>query len=323
MATLPKRVQDQLAAADALLAQQNQPQETPPAPTESPAPEPQPAPTPVETPTPEATPPAPAPTPEAVNWEHKFKTLQGLFNAEVPKLQRQVRELTEHVSKIETAKPAPAPAPEEVKPVVDPKDADAFGADLVEMVQRVTTSVVGAMGKRVETVIADFDKRISSLETALKGTAQTVAMTAEELFFSNIAKVVPDWQAVNADEAFLAWLAEVDPVYGQPRQAALDSAQANLDAARAIAVFQAFKATLAPAPTPPGKAKPSALDKQVSPSAVASAPPAPPAGKPTYTQAQVSAFYRDVQRGAYRGQEAEVARIEALINEAIAEGRVM
>lgn len=322
MATLPKRVQDQLAAADALLAQQNTPQEPAPVAPAPEAPTPQPAPIAEPTPAPAADPtPAPAPTPE-VNWEHKFRTLQGLFNAEVPKLQNQVKELGRKVQETEELLSKRVEPPAEPKaPTVDPKDVDAFGEDLVQMVQRVTNSVLGSVAQRMDKIVVDFDKRIGSLEAALKGTAQTVAMTAEEMFFDRIGKAIPDWQEVNQSDAFIAWLAEIDPVYGEPRQAALNIAQQNLNAERAIAVFKAFKATIQPANPAPKKT--SSLDKQVSPSNVASAPPSAPAGKPIYKQSDIQSFYADVAKGKYRGRDAEVIEIEQLINEAIAEGRVM
>lgn len=315
MANLPRAVQQQVEAAEALLATQNQPEAQPPAPAAEPAPQTQP---PVQetapAPEPVATPEPPA---DSV-WERKYKTLQGLFNAEVPKLQQQNKELTaqlrdaiERMDKLEKQAPTTQP------PAPDPKDVDNFGSDLVEMVQRQTQHVLASVAGKVDAVAADLEKRLSQVEQALKGTTQTVAMTAEEVFFNRLASTVPDWEQINSNEMFLAWLAEADPVYGQPRQTALSAAQQSLDVARVAAIFNAFKVAHQPKAT----TAPSPLAKQVSPKSAGAAPPAP-TEKPVVTQAQIQAFYKEVATGKFRGRESDAAQLEAMINEAIADGRV-
>lgn len=315
MAKLPQRIQQQVDAAEALIAQANTPApvETPPV-AEPPSQEPtQPEPT-AEVVAPEPT-PAPAPTPD--NWEHRYRTLQGLFNKEVPSLQQQTKTLQEQLQQATAAlEKLNKPQAQEQKPDADPKDIDAFGADLVEMVQRVTQSVLGSMAARIDQTVTTFESRLTQVERSLDSTSKVVSRSAEEAFFDRLATAVPDWENVNASQAFLTWLGEVDPVYGQPRQVALDSAQAALNPDRAVAVFNAFKATLAkPAP----KADP--LSKQVSPRSSASSAPTP-TEKPVLSEKQVTDFYADVARGRYRGRDAEVAEIEQTINLAIAEGRV-
>ena len=318
MATLPRAVQQQVEAAEALLAANTQPET--PTPAETPAADPAPQ---VQAPVQEAAPavdPAPTPTPPPDDaWERRYKTLQGLFNAEVPKLQQQNKDLSaklqEAIDRLDKQSQQPATTPEQ-RPAVDPKDVENFGSDLVEMVQRQTQHVLGSVAGKLDSVVSDFEKRLVQLEQALKGTTQTVAMTAEEVFFNRLATAVPDWEQINANDAFLAWLADVDPVYGQPRQAALNAAQQSLDVARVAAIFNTFKATL----PKPNQAQ-NALAKQVSPKTAAAAQPAP-AEKPVVTQAQIQAFYKELATGKYRGREAEAAQLEAVINDAIADGRV-
>lgn len=267
-----------------------------------------------------ATPPAqePQPTPQVDPWEHKYKTLQGRYNHDVPNLQNKVKELeyqlSEAVRKMQEVVAKPEPKAES-KPAADPQDVEAFGQDLVEMVQRVAERMFGNAARNLQEQAVRFEQRLAQLEDALKGTTQTVAVTAEQAFFDRLTKLVPNWEEVNANEAFLAWLGEVDPVYGQPRQAALDAAQRSMNAERAANVFKAFMATI------PQQPKSSPVEKQVSPKAAASTAPTP-TEKPTLSQKQVSDFYNDVARGKYRGREQEMQRIEAMINAAMAEGRI-
>lgn len=322
MAKLPPSVQRQVEAADALLNQANAPAGAPE--TEM-----------AEGTTPEpanseadanggdqaaAQAPAPAPEPRPAHdvWEQRYKSLQGLFNQKVPELQRQNEELQASlkgaIERLNQAATKPAPA---TQSAADPRDIENFGQDLVDMVQRQTRDILGSMAAKVDAVVADYDKRLAQLEQSVKGAAQSVAVTAEEVFFSKLSAAVPDWEQINTDDRFLAWLGEEDPVYGQPRQAALNSAQQAQDVRRVANVFNAFKATLPAAP------KPRSLEKQISPGtgAAASTPTAAAAAK-VYSSRDVQAFYDAVRRGEYRGREAEAAQLEQVINQALQDGRI-
>lgn len=317
---LPRAIQAQVEQANALLEAANKPPETPPqepqAQVATLAPDPAPA-----APAPQATSePQAQPQPQPDVWEHKYKTLQGLFNREVPTLQSKVKDLEsqlqEAVARLNKAADDKARPAEPEKPAADPEDVENFGSDLVEMVQRVSQHVLGRAANVFEAKAAALEQRLAQLEQALRGTTQTVAVTAEQAFFDRLTKLVPDWEAINANQAFLAWLGEIDPILGQPRQVALDAAQQTLNADRAAAVFKTFAATL------PAASKSNNLDKQVSPKGSASAAPPAPAQPVTYTQQQVVDFYNAKRRGEFRGREKEAAQYEAEINLAIAEGRV-
>jgi uncharacterized protein YukE len=311
MATLPRAVQMQVEAADALLGSMNQEAqgETPAdAPLEAPQ-EPQPTQASADPP---AKQPAPPP-PEPDVWERKYKTLQGLFNAEVPKLQGQVKELSARLERasdqLEKAAQKP-PAPTPPAELADKSDVDTFGQDMLEMVTRVVTRALGGVAQRVDASVSTLEKRLATVEASLNGTSQTVAYTAEQVFFDRLKELAPNWEKLNTDDAFLLWLSEADPVYGVPRQNALNAARGALDASRAAAIFNAFSPPAPPVP-----------DKQVSPRSSA-APQPSPASKPILTQAQIASFYRDVQLGKYRGRDQEMKNSEAIINQALAEGRV-
>ena len=328
---LPRNVQAQVEAADALLVRAYPPQNSE---TEAPSlealaklptPSPEPSPTVPATPAvnapvePASTPP---PTPDSA-WEQKYKTLQGLFNKEVPGLQQQVRQLTEQgqqtARQLETLLQTKAAPPEPRAPEVDPRDVESFGSDLVEMVQRITQRSVGDAAGKLDAIVQALNQRFDELEQVTQGTSQAVAVSAEDAFFGKLTKTMPSWEVTNASDGFLAWLATEDPVYGASRQSALDAAQSSLNADRAVAVFKAYESTLPAPPTPP---KTNSLDRQVSPSSVATPEPTVTADGPMLTQKQITDFYADVSRGRYRGREDEQQRTEQIINQAIAVGRV-
>lgn len=320
---LPRQLQQQLDQANATLEAINNPQPAPePSPEPTPEPQAQLAPEPPAEPTPAAPEPQATPEPQAQSqqqpdvWEHKYKTLQGLFNREVPTLQNQVKDLKaqleQAVARLDQAADAKTNAAQET-PVADPRDVENFGQDLVDMVSRVAQQTLGSAAQQLE-------QRLARIESALQGTTQQVAVNAEQAFFDRLAKLVPEWETVNANQAFLTWLAEVDPILGQPRQAALDAAQQQLNADRAAAVFKAFVGVQPAAPTAP-KSTP-ALDKQVSPKGNAGSAPPQQTTPKVWTQQEVVNFYELKRRGEFRGREKEQAAIEAEINLAMAEGRI-
>lgn len=318
---LPQQVQAALDAAEATLAQANAAPaataETPPlaldaqaqqAPVEQAAPPPQ-----------QAQEPQTAKRDDEDTWRARYQSLQGVFNKTVPELQTKVKTLeSEMAQAIERLNQASAKREADPQPqkAVDPKDIEVFGEDLVTMVSRVAGAAVASAARTFDTKVAQFEQTIMQLQQAMQGTTQQVAMTAEERFFDKVTKLVPDWEQVNVDPGFLAWLSDIDPVYGLPRRAALDQAQKSLNADHAAAVFKAFIGPQKSAPKGPDP-----LDKQISPKSAATVQPTP-ATKPVISQAQITTFYNDVRRGAYRGREAEAAQIEQTINAALAEGRV-
>lgn len=324
--SLPRSVQAQLEAAEAMLADVNKPAEaaTQPdsvhadvAPTEA-APQVEPSSEPPAKPT--DTPVAEAVKSDESTWEQRYKSLQGLFNSRVNELQvsnkaltQQVHELTTRLDRLmnELSK-----RPEPPTAVADPKDVEEFGQDLVEMVKRQASAVFAGLAAKVDGVVQAFETRLAAVEQQLNGTAQTVSMTAEEVFFSKLSQAVPDWEQINADQRFLDWLGEEDPVYGVSRQAALTAAHKALDVKRVAAIFNTFKALHQ------SQKSTKSVEKQVSPATTAAPAPTAQPEKPVITQAQIQAFYRDVAQNKYRGREAEAAKLEQVINEAIAEGRV-
>lgn len=271
-----------------------------------------------QAPEPPAEPPAPAAPPSDTSWEHRFKTLQGMYNADTGQLRAQNKlfeadlgQMREQVRALQQVATAPKPAEAQV----DPRDVESFGAELIEMVQKYATQAYGAMRDEFGSLATKLDARVAELEGTVTGVSKQAAQSAEEQFYATLDKLVPDWRQINDDQRFLEWLGQVDPVYGVPRQVGLNAAHQALKADHAARVFTAFKGML---PTKPTQA---AL---VSPRGSAGAEaPSTQEAKPRLARKFIETFFNDQARGRYRGREAEAERIEADINLAVAEGRVM
>jgi outer membrane murein-binding lipoprotein Lpp len=316
---LPRVIQEQIDQADAMVAQMNG--QTAPNAETAPEPDPNPDVNP-ETqtqPISQEEEPKPAPVPEET-WERKYLTLKGMYDAEVPRLHSQMRELNQQVQTlIAEAAVAKAQQPKQdaapAKTLITEQDKEAFGSDLLDLIDRATEQKL-AGNRDLE---AQLRAEINELKGKLGNVTERQVVSDKDRYEAALSSQVPDWEAMNVDQGFLTWLAEVDPVYGMPRQYALTNAYESLDANRTATLFKQYKATLAPAPRQQANRE---LQRQVAPtrSHTSPAPTTSTADKRVYTTSDIDSFYAEWRRGMI--DEAEAVQIERDIHAAINEGRI-
>lgn len=321
---LPKAVQQQIDDADRLVAELNGDKtgdngEPPKDPETGEGNQPQePATTVVD--------PAPAPvSTEPVNqipeekWENKYHTLKGMYDAEVPRLHSQVKELNHQVQNLMAEMAvAKANVPQENKApsLITEQDKEAFGPDLIDLIERATEAKVSTFRERESQLLSE----IKELKGKIGDVTERQVSSDKDRFLAGLGQQVPDWEALNVNQGFLAWLQEVDPVYGIPKQVALTNAYENLDVGRVAAVFNAYKAMVTPAQ--PAKQKVNQeLQRQVAPTrSRATTEPTDSPNQRIWTEAEINSFYNDYRRGLIDADEA--VRIEREIHAAAGEGRV-
>lgn len=279
---LPAAVQRQAEQADKFYNQDPQP--TPGDQNPQPAPVAQPT-------------PQPTPAPEHIDWEHRYKVLQGKYSAEVPQLHTQVKQLQAQIAQLMNGNPSPAPqANNNPAPArqehrnVRPEEIEEYGEDLHSFMARTARDAIGNVDEKM----------------------------ALNRFESALYAAVPDWQQINAAPQFAAWLENPDAITGLPRRMELQQA---FEAMQPGPVIQGFRAFLADAqkPTPQVSNVPS-LESQASPGR-SRAGEAPQQQK-FYTSAEIRDFYKMLATGKYRGTKQEADAIEADIARAYPEGRV-
>jgi hypothetical protein len=253
-------------------------------------------------------------------WERKYLTLKGMYDAEVPRLHSQMREMNQQVqgliAEAATAKAQqPRPEPVTAKPLITEQDKEAFGSDLLDLIDRATEQKL-AGNRDLE---AQLRSEINELKSKLGNVTERQGVSDKDRYEAALSSQVPDWEAMNIDQGFLTWLAEVDPVYGMPRQYALTNAYESLDANRTATIFKQYKATLAPVQRPQANRE---LQRQVAPtrSHTSPAPTTSSADKRLYTTSDIDSFYTEWRRGMI--DEAEAVQIERDIHAAINEGRI-
>lgn len=314
--SIPPSVKALADRADALMANLSgaQPGVTPPAPAPAPANAPAPA---VEAPAPapktDSTPTPPASAPAPSDTEHRYKVLQGKYNAEVPRLTAENARLAEQNADLESRlaalEAALAAAPKPDTSLVRPDEVQEYGEGMVDMVRRAAKEQVQAL----ESQVAELKAQLGQVQSG-------VAQTQQLGFFETLTRDHPDWAVVNEDETFHKWLSEIDPLSGEQRQALLANAQKAKKGERASAIFTEFKRT---------------RDSWVSRSnQLLSEQEAPAAGAANngqvqdlsagriYTRAEVNDFYAKVRSGQIRMGSKEQIDTEAEIQRALAQGRI-
>jgi len=264
----------------------------------------------------------------------KYRTLQGMYNAEVPRLHSQNKELSGRLQQMEqllatisaqqsTGRPM-AGGQSQIEPLVTDKDQEEYGESL-DVMRRVTREELIPVAQK----IAQIDRLLQQLQVnvvpQVKNLAQRQAMTAEQQFWADLTTVVPNWRDINEDDDFKTWLLEVDPLTGISRQTILEDAQRILDVRRVASFFQTWNELTGKANVAQNTRRnvsASELERQVAPGKGRSAGAPTGNAAKTYSPDDIRTFFDAVRQGKYKGREAERDRIERDIFAAQRDGRI-
>lgn len=312
MSALPKQIQAQLDQADALQAEMD----AAAAPQEG---------------NPEAAPAAAPPNlqlveppeqgaqvaqPEYAVLEQRFRVMEGKYKAEVPRLIEQNRTLTEQLDRALAALDAKAKeTPPETKLVTD-ADIEAYGDDLVDMVRRAAREEFKTLS---EALIAKLDQRFGDVAAKADRAEKQAVKSETDKFWDAVNAAHPDFDAVNVDPRWDAFLDTNVPGTRFTRRVVANDALNRFDAGVVVEQLTAFKDSIGVGKAAPARAKPN-LNSQVAPSSSRSSTPQAEGASRIWTGKE----YADALDHR-NGQRMERAEYEALIAEAekaLAEGRV-
>ncbi|MBP8289311.1 MAG: hypothetical protein KAX51_05830, partial [Chromatiaceae bacterium] len=130
------------------------------------------------------------PAVEAEKWESRYRHLQGKFDAEVPRLHAQIKEL--HA--ILAQRPEPQAPPQQTEPerYVTDEDVANYGDDYIEVHRRITLDTV-----------RDLKTELATLKAQLERTGEQVDTVS---FETKLAQAVPDFDTINANPEWVGWL---------------------------------------------------------------------------------------------------------------------
>jgi hypothetical protein len=221
----------------------------------------------------------------------------------------------------------PQPAPGDVRftsePLITDKERKEFGDEFLDVAGRRAREVITPE-------IAALRAEVAALKTQVGGVTQAVVIDSRQKVLDALDRNIPNWREINVSQEFKSWLGLRDAYSGAIRLDLLKQAFDGSDIARVEAFFHGYIADVA-ATRPAGELNPnpSALPSGLDLAALAAPGRArqaaganPPPEKPVFTRAQISTFYRDVNRGVYAGRDDERIAMEKTILLAANEGRV-
>jgi hypothetical protein len=199
-----------------------------------------------EAPSPNALPQPPVvadpPARPAENFEQQYRVLQGKYNAEVPRLHEANRNLQAQNSDLSIRLQGLEAKVQELSTPPAP------GADFTKIHAEYGDDLTNVLKEQAST-IAQLKGTIAQLQTGQAQVAQTAQESVQDGFWRELRRIVPDWQALNDDQYFLAWLAEADGLSGYSRYDTMQVAFKRLDAEGVSRYFASYKSGLTRTPS--------------------------------------------------------------------------
>ncbi len=254
------------------------------------------------------------------SFKQKYATLRGKYDAEVPRLHQQVKELTDQMNAIreeaEAAKKVEAEKPKEKVSYVTDADREEYGDDLINFQRRVAKEASQEYDER-------FNQQARVIEDLKKQISNTGSQVGEVGFTQKLNVLVPGFDQLDNDERWVAWLNEIDPMTRGPRR---DQAQAAFNSGDAEAVahyVSLFRGSVEPVAN--GKSdRQTELEKQVTPSRSASTVANKSSSKDTkiYSEKELNNAWSKVRTLNTQGKYDDAEKLEAELTVAYMEGRV-
>jgi hypothetical protein len=260
----------------------------------------------------------------------KYRTLQGMYNAEVPRLHSQNKEMQQRVQQMEqllaslSAQRSASEQPVVRETLVTQQDQEEYG-ESIDIMRKVSREELIPVAQRLGKIEQMLQQMQTSVVPQVQAVAKQQAVSAEQQFWSELTAYVPNWRDVNDNQDFQSWLLDIDPLTGIARQTYLDDAQRSLDAGRVANFFRTWLEMTGQAAVAQSTGRVSVsseLEKQVSPGKSRSAAAPQSSKSKTYTPEDIRKFFEDVRTGKYKGREPERDRIERDIFSAQRENRI-
>ena len=257
---------------------------------------------------------------EEETFKQKYTTLQGKYDAEVPRLHQQLRELKAKLDSLEQAeaekKAEPTKAKEKVSLVTDADRAE-FGEELIDVQRRVAKEVASEYEDRFE----QQNEVIKKLQDQL---AKTGNQVGEMSFAQRLSQLVPDFADVDKDERWVSWLNEHDAMLNGPRRMLAQQAFDKGDAEAVARYVKLWKQTIAEPEADPRAGRQAELEKQVAPNRSANSVDTKKVGKDVkvYSEKEINRAWDRIRNLNTKGQYDEAAKLEAELTAAYIEGRV-
>ncbi|HEX9972305.1 MAG TPA: hypothetical protein VGD14_09560 [bacterium] len=253
------------------------------------------------------------------DYKAKYLTIQGKYNAEVPKLTMEIRSLKALVNSLEdqnlklTSKDQSSGGD-----VLNKEKFEQYGEEFGSLVDEI---------QQLKKQNADLVTQINSIQSTSENYGVVSFDTYMKGVIDAVAKLGANFDSLNNDPVFIGWLKQVPVGEYESRIAKLRRAENSMDLPTTVEIFRTYlgqahsieqniqdnvnqQAANPPNVQPPHNLTGSDIN------------PKPAGNQKVWSRSEITKFYADQTAGAYRGRETEAATIENDIFLAQVEGRI-
>ncbi len=273
-------------------------------------------------------------TPEDENsetYKQRWLSLQGMYRSETNRLRGEVARLNSIIEQLQSSQPAKQDA-QDYDNGLAPGD-EGYRSRLVTDAMRNSRAYKVMAEKYGEDYAELHYEGIAEAQQAsapqVQEQVERANQTAQELRELEVQRLlstqVPEWQALNVDPNFIQWTQTNHAPFsgGRTYNEVLNAAYMSGDVLGCAEVFTSFmklqqQTNVAAQTQTPNRTQtpPNTPDHLVTPQGVNTSTPAPQSQQKAplvIDEKYINNFYREVERGAYAGREAEMRQVEAEI----------
>lgn len=271
------------------------------------------------------------PTPPAKQsedeWKHKYEVLQGKYNAEVPRLNAEVRLLKTETDAYKVHMGELQRQMEDVLKSSNPSSPSVADAD-IESIKSIEeqygSEFVGKLrnlfNKEFQNTLKPYNEKLADIEARQN-------RSAWDTYFNAISSRIPNWQSINRDPAFIEWLSNNRQQFSNKSYMdILRDSHAMADTHAVVKIFETYLTSINTTPvdaatpsTPPNRGD---LESMVSPGKSKTNTTPVRQNDEFVSVAKIEQFYDDLRRGKYAGKEIEARKLDEFYTQAVASGRV-
>ena len=270
---------------------------------------------------PEDDPPPDGGDPE--DFEHKYKVLQGKYNAEVGRLTEALSSALMDKERL-SSRPPSDPARQAVEGRVDELE------DKIKYIREEYPNLADGIDALMDRKLnAALDAKLRPLQTSVASVTAGQVRSDREKYFEDLDRTLKGWRDINKSPKFLKWLEEEDRYTGQPRAALIRGAFDSFNTKATMAFFEDFAKESGMDIVLEGGAPQMEVHKKKSEDRFDITPNTgggridPKGQKGNFvSRDEIETFYKDRAMGRFAGTEEEAAKIEGRLLKAVQEGRV-
>jgi hypothetical protein len=272
--------------------------------------------------------------------EHKYKVLQGKYNAEVPEYALRLTQAMNKISVLENDMIALKD-----RPITDVKrgtDASTIKSEFAEdpnviyvkdTYPQIWEAFDAVVNKTVEKTTSKFESEIADLRGEVKASKEKTSENEREKFYEGLSSKVKGWETINSSPEWISWLQEKDRYTGKTRQALINDSYGRMDVGTTTNFFTDYieQSGLTKKESEPVSVQKVVINKKedIAPSTVNTKIPVVDVDHrdqiTTIKSSEVKDYYSYLERVGRMGQPIpEEMKLRGLqIDKAIAEGRII